>query len=226
MIVEIGAARRRLAISEPSSSRQAVRPVAKFGAEAAGDVVSGGPTPRRDRDAVSDVVSGGPTRRRDRDAVVHCLFRAQYRPLVRLAKLMVQDDDRAEDLVQDAFVHLYRRWWSLRDPDRALFYLRSCVANGARDALRARRAAWRLPPEVAASAPSAEVSAIRHEQEEDVLRGLAGLAARQRQVLVLRYYLDLREAEIAETLRISPGAVKVHATRGIDNLASYLQARQ
>lgn len=153
----------------------------------------------------------------DREQAVSALFATHWDRLVRLAALLVDDRQTAEEVVQDAFAATYERWGQLRDTTAVLGYLQRCVVNGSRSRLRrrgvARRGARALSVVPARSAAEeaesrAEVQAVR--------RALARLPKRQRQVLVLRYYLDLREAEIAEVLSISPGSVKAYASRGLD----------
>lgn len=157
------------------------------------------------------------------------LYRSHYAELVRLAALLVDDRGVAEEVVQDAFVSVARRRERapLDDAQAVPAYLRSAVLNGARSALR-RRAVRRRhlrsvepPPD----APSADVAALAHEETRRVLTALRRLPGRQREVLVLRYYADLSEAEIAETLGISPGSVKTHAHRGLASLSETLEAR-
>lgn len=160
------------------------------------------------------------------DAVA-ALFLVHYRRLVGLAALLVNDRESAEDVVQDAFTSLYRRWWHLRDTDAAVAYLNRAVVNGGRDRLRHRRRAsaslLRLAPRSEAL-PSAELDAVEHDQADRLWRAVTALPARQRQVLVLRYYLDQSEAEISELLDVSRGSVKRHASRGLATLARCLEA--
>lgn len=160
----------------------------------------------------------------DADAAVTALFRAHYAALVRLAVLLVDDDGSAEDLVQDAFARLHRRWRGLRDEDAAYAYLRTTVVNGSRSRLRRLRTARRYVPPAAVDDPSPEGGAIVREEHEAVRRALATLPPRQREVLVLRYYADLGEADIAAALGIARGSVKSHASRGLDNLTRTLEA--
>lgn len=159
----------------------------------------------------------------DRDEALSGLFAAHYDGLLRLAVLLV-DPATAEDVVQDAFARLYAHWRRLRDPDKALPYLRSAVLNGARSRLRRAGTAARydLPPE--SRAASAEDTALGRADADEMLAALDRLPRRQREVLVLRYYLDLTEAAIADTLGISPGSVKQHASRGIAALSRSLEA--
>lgn len=159
-----------------------------------------------------------------RDEAVTVLFHAHWSSLVRLSRLLVDDMETAEDVVQDAFAQLHRRWGALRDPDRALFYLRAAVANGSRNQLRGRRVRrLHVAPDLSVSA-SAESVALDREEHRAVLAHLRGLPWRQRQVLVLRYFVDLSEAQIAETLGISAGAVKSHASRGVAALGRLMEA--
>jgi RNA polymerase sigma-70 factor (sigma-E family) len=161
---------------------------------------------------------------RDRDDAVTALFAAHHARLVGLARLLVDDLATAEDVVQDAFTSLYRRWPWVRDPAAAFNYLQTSVANGARSTLRRRRTARQValgPPPVV---PSAEATAVSNDDNRRLLAALRQLPNRQRQVVVLRYYLDQTEAEIAETLSISRGSVKQHAARAINALTSQLEA--
>jgi len=170
--------------------------------------------------------SDGLVRRPDRSEVVSDLFRAHYRRLVGLAALLVDDRPTAEDVVQDAFMGLYRRWPHLRDHQAALTYLNRAVANGGRDRLRRGRTAparlRRMTP-VSEELASAESAAVAGDEAARLWQGICGLPYRQRQVLVLRYYLDQSEAEIAQTLEVSPGSVKKHASRALAALARSLE---
>jgi len=170
--------------------------------------------------AVVSTAAGAGARPASADEAIASLYAAQWRPLVRLTWLLVHDDGLAEDIVQDAFVATHRHWDRLRDPDRATAYLRRAVVNGARSALRhrgveERYAATRSAP-VLAAVP--EDLATLRARTDDVMGVLAGLPARQREVLTLRYYLDLSEAEIAAVLGIARGSVKAHASRGLATL--------
>jgi RNA polymerase sigma-70 factor (sigma-E family) len=165
--------------------------------------------------------------RGSRSEVVSRLFVAHHRRLVGLAALLVDDHETAEDLVQDAFVSLHRRWALLRDPDAALTYLNRAVVNGARDRLRhrrRRRAAPQRAMPVAEPLVSAEHAAFVHDEQQRLWGAVIALPVRQRQVLVLRYYLNQSESEIAETLGVSAGSVKTHASRGLAALARSWEA--
>jgi RNA polymerase sigma-70 factor (sigma-E family) len=157
------------------------------------------------------------------DAAVTALYAAHWVGLVRLAWLLVRDDQLAEEVAQDAFVAVHRKWESLRDTERAAAYLRRAVVNGARSRLRHRgveeRHLARERTERAAhgsgTAASAEDHVLGRESTTAMIRALGSLPQRQREVLTMRYYLDLSEAQIADALGISAGSVKAHAHRGL-----------
>jgi len=154
---------------------------------------------------------------------VTALYRAHALGLIRLAVVMLGDRPAAEDAVQEAFCGLYRRWHGLSDPGKALSYLRSSVINGCRSALRRRRRQASLNPS-AEDAPgeSAEATALIGEEHRQVLTAIRSLPARQREALVLRFYLDLDEEEIAATMRISRGTVKSTTSRALAALGRIL----
>jgi RNA polymerase sigma-70 factor (sigma-E family) len=152
------------------------------------------------------------------------LFREHHVELVRLAALLTGDQATAEDVVQDAFEGLHRSWPGLRRPASGLAYVRSSVLNGCRAAHRraavARRHAPRLAERPVVEGPGAVTTAGDRDDLADALRLLP---RRQREVLVLRYYLDLDVAEIAATLRITPSTVRSTNTRGLAALARTLR---
>ncbi|MGW4683839.1 RNA polymerase sigma factor [Streptomyces sp. NPDC004244] len=154
------------------------------------------------------------------------LYHAHRLPMVRLAVLLVDDLATAEDVVQDAFTALYRRHGEqIAEVDNALGYLRTAVVNTARSVLRRRRTARAWTPPAAQDLPSAEEHVVLDEAHREVLAALARLTPRRRQVLVLRYWAELSEAEIAATLGISRGAVKSNASRALDALERILEGR-
>jgi RNA polymerase sigma-70 factor (sigma-E family) len=153
------------------------------------------------------------------------LYATQRLPMVRLAVLLVDDLASAEDVVQDAFTALHTRWGSLRDHHAAVGYLRISVVNAARSMLRRRRTARNYTPPSDGFEPGADDAALLAEEHREVLAAMAGLARRQREVLVLRYWSDLSEADIATTLGISRGAVKSTASRALDALEKALVQR-
>jgi RNA polymerase sigma-70 factor (sigma-E family) len=157
------------------------------------------------------------------DAVTH-LYAAHYRSLVRLAALLLHDAAVAEEVVQDSFVAMHGAWRRLADPDRALAYLRQSVVNRSRSALRHRAVVERNAPPPAPDAASAEHGALLAIEHAEVMSALSRLPQRQREVLVLRYYADLSEAEIADAIGISRGAVKSHASRAMATLRADLEA--
>ena len=159
----------------------------------------------------------------DADAAVEELYAAHYRRLVRLAVLLVRDVETAEEVVQDSFVAMHGRWRRLRDPDKGLAYLRQTVVNRSRSVLRHRAVEARHQPTPMRDAAGADESTLTAERRTQVLDALRELPERQREVLALRYYLDLSEAQIAEALGISRGAVKSHASRGAASLRHLLE---
>lgn len=146
------------------------------------------------------------------------LYRQHRMRFVRLAILLVDDPATAEDVVQEAFAGLHRHWSGLRDAAAALAYLRTAVVNGSRSVLRRRKTAREYTPPHSVNARSAESLAMLTAEHQAVVRALAQLPDRQREVLVLRYYGGLSEAEIAEATGISRGTVKSTASRGLDAL--------
>jgi RNA polymerase sigma-70 factor (sigma-E family) len=152
------------------------------------------------------------------------LFRDHHLELVRLALVMVQDLATAEDVVQDAFERLHRGWPSLREPENSLGYVRSTVLNGCRTVHRraavARKHAPRLAEPVDWAGPDGASAAA---DRGEMVAALRRLPRRQREVLVLRFYLDLDTDEIASTLRISPATVRSNTARGLAKLARVLQ---
>jgi len=156
------------------------------------------------------------------DEVVTVMYQAHYAMLVRLAALLVGDFATAEDVVQDSFIAMHRTWWRLRDTSKALSYLRSAVINRSRSALRHRVVADRHLPLLAPQLPSAEDSALARMERSSVPAAVRALPIRQREVVVLRYYADLSETQIAAAMGISKGAVKTHAARARHSLRALL----
>jgi len=154
------------------------------------------------------------------DVAVSELFRSHYWSMVRLARQFVDDQETAEDVAQEAFLALHRGWDRLHDPGTALTYVRSCVLNQARSRVRriqVRRKHDRA--ELEQHLPGAETALLESEETDRMTRALHRLPRRQREVLVLRYWGELDEAEIARTLGIGRGSVKTHASRGLRALA-------
>ena len=157
------------------------------------------------------------------DRAVTELYSEHYRALVRLAAMLVRDTQTAEEVVQDAFVAMHDGWQRLRDNEKALAYLRQAVVNRSRSVLRHRTVVdknlQKAPPDM----PSAEHGALVLLERHAVVAALRGLPERQREAIVLRYYADLSEAEIAASMGISRGAVKSHTSRGMTALRAALE---
>ena len=160
-----------------------------------------------------------------RDAVTD-VYQAHAVGLIRLAVVMLGDRPVAEEVVQEAFCGLYLHWDRLADPSKALGYVRSAVLNGCRSALR-RRARWQRRPLAGPSfletAESVESSVLASEEHRAVLAALRRLPDRQREALVLRFYLELGEAEIAESMGVTPGTVKSTTSRALAALGRLLK---
>jgi RNA polymerase sigma-70 factor (sigma-E family) len=156
---------------------------------------------------------------------VTALYEAHALGLIKLGVVMLGDRAAAEDVVQEAFCGLYRRWHALSDPGNAPSYLRSSVINGCRSALR-RRVRRLTGPAGDRPEESAESAVLISEEHRQVLAAVRALPARQREALVLRYYLDLDEAEIARSMRISRGTVKSTTSRALTALGRILGEEQ
>jgi RNA polymerase sigma-70 factor (sigma-E family) len=155
------------------------------------------------------------------------LYVSERPRLLRLAAMLVGDRATAEDVVHDAFASVQRRWNTLDDPTAAAAYLSACVANGARSVLRHRRVTLRRirvgEPD---SGPAADAALMLAEEHRAVVAAVRRLPRRQQQVLVLRYWAGLSEAQIAEAMKISAGAVKSSAARGLMKVKLRLEAEQ
>lgn len=149
------------------------------------------------------------------------LYDEHYRSLVRLASFSVDDRETAEEVVQDAFVKLVAGNYDV-EPGKELGYLRSMVLNGARSALRKRQVRRAHTPEAPGLVVAAEEAGVASTEHDAMIAALRELPEKQASVLVLRYYLDLSEAEIALTLDIARGSVKSHAHRGLKRLGAVL----
>ena len=152
------------------------------------------------------------------------LYQEHYRQLLRIAALLVDDRASAEDIVQDAFVRVFDSRTRLRDPDKALAFLRQAVLNRARSIMRRRMVAKKYQPRLA----TRDVQPDDSVQEVDravLAELLEQLPRRQREAVVLRYYADLSEARTAELMKVSPGAVKSYCSRGVARLSELLRER-
>jgi RNA polymerase sigma-70 factor (sigma-E family) len=155
---------------------------------------------------------------------VTTLYEESAVSLIRLAYVMLSDRQAAEDVVQEAFCNLYRRWSDLADSDKARQYVRSSVLNGCRSVLRRRavrnrRVLYELP------APSAEAAVLGGEEQAEVIRAVDGLPRRQREVLVLRFYSDLTDEEIAELMGVRLSTVRSTTHRALESLGRTLKER-
>nr|WP_255480965.1 sigma-70 family RNA polymerase sigma factor [Quadrisphaera sp. RL12-1S] len=142
------------------------------------------------------------------------LFAERWTVMVRLAVLLVDDQESAEDVVADAFTSLAGNWHRI-DPDRAVGYLHRSVVNGARSALRRRRTARAWSPPALRHGPSAEDVALLNTQHRELIEALSTLPPRQREALVLRYWSHLDEAATAEAMGVSRGTVKSTTSRAL-----------
>jgi len=155
------------------------------------------------------------------------LYHSRRLNLVRLAIFLVDDLHTAEDVVQDAFAAVYRRHGAdLSDLDTAGAYLHTAVVNAARSVLRRRQTARAYVPPEPGYGPPAEEHVLLAEEHRQVIDALQRLTARQREVLVLRYWSDLSEVQIAETLGLSRGTVKSTASRALDALEKMLEGQR
>src|ERR1700729_915914 len=137
------------------------------------------------------------------DLAITQMYHAEYRSLVRMAAMLVGDTGTAEEVVQEAFIAMHAAWRRLRDSDKALHYLRRSVVNRSRSVLRHRVVVDRHMPAREPDMPSAEQGAIALIERSAVIAALRTLPTRQREALVLKFYLDLPEQEVAATMGIS-----------------------
>jgi RNA polymerase sigma-70 factor (sigma-E family) len=160
-----------------------------------------------------------------RDALVGFdeLYQEQWWPMLRLATGLVDQRAVAEDVVQDAFAALCRKWNSIRDPRAAVGYLRTSVVNGSRNVLRRRIVARRYLPVIGEdTVEGADSSTVLTAEHQLVRAAFAKLSDRQREVLTLRYLLELSDAEIAEATGLSPGGVRSTSSRALAALRTSL----
>lgn len=157
----------------------------------------------------------------DPELHVTALYHAQALSLIRMAHIMLGSRVAAEDVVQDAFLGLYRRWDHLADQEKALGYLRSSVLNGCRSALRAAGKPRSLP--VSAPDVSAELAVLASERSQEIIAALRALPDRQREVLVLRYYLGIDDDQLARDLRMNRSTIRSTRRRGLAALKRALK---
>ncbi|MFD6226944.1 SigE family RNA polymerase sigma factor [Streptomyces sp. NPDC060232] len=169
---------------------------------------------------VADVVAG--------TTVDHltATYQAHYRSLLGLAALLLDDTASCEDVVQEAFIRVHSARNRVRDREKTLAYLRQTVVNLSRSALRRRILGLKLLSKPMPDMASAEEGAYDQLERDDLIKAMRGLQRRQREVLVLRYFADMTESQVAETLGISLGSVKAYGSRGIAALRVAMEAAQ
>ncbi|TDU76924.1 MULTISPECIES: SigE family RNA polymerase sigma factor [unclassified Streptomyces] len=153
-------------------------------------------------------------------------YQAHYRSLLGLAALLLDDTASCEDVVQEAFIRVHSARNRVRDRDKTLAYLRQTVVNLSRSALRRRILGLKLLSKPMPDMASAEEGAYDQLERDDLIKAMRGLQRRQREVLVLRYFADMTEAQVAETLGVSLGSVKAYGSRGIAALRVAMEAAQ
>ncbi|MFJ4688909.1 RNA polymerase sigma factor [Streptomyces sp. NPDC088789] len=164
----------------------------------------------------------------EREAALARLFDVHYSSMLRLAVLLGADDP--ENVVAEAYYQIYRKWRRLRDVEAAEAYLRSTVCNLTRMRIRHLQVARKhvenppVPPD--GSVASAESTALLRDDQRVLIDALQQLPSRQREALVLRHWLGLKESEIAAVMGISSGSVKTHTARGIAALTRAMEARR
>ncbi|RBM19626.1 SigE family RNA polymerase sigma factor [Streptomyces sp. PT12] len=151
-------------------------------------------------------------------------YRAHYRSLLGLAALLLDDTASCEDVVQEAFIRVHSARNRVRDQEKTLAYLRQTVVNLSRSTLRRRILGLKLLSKPLPDMASAEEGAYEQLERADLIKAMRGLQRRQREVLVLRYFVDMTEAEVAKTLGISAGSVKAYGSRGIAALRVAMEA--
>jgi RNA polymerase sigma factor (sigma-70 family) len=174
----------------------------------------------------------------DAEHAVIAIYSTHYRSLVRLAALLVGDVGIAEDIVRQSFIAMHADWRRLRDSNKAIPYLRRCVVDRSRSVLSrqlAERTAHQGPavgegecgarpgrseagPEVARAEPDAPPQS----EQSALMSALRTLPCSQREALVLRFYLDLTEGQIAAVMGVSRGAVRAHLSKATVALRAVL----
>jgi len=208
-------------------TRESARPAAVHSVGmTAGELGASGPRPPRGAGALSADAALGPVpadAQSDADQAITAIYGTEYRSLVRLAAALVGDVGIAEEVVQDSFVAMYGAWSRLRDRDKALAYLHRRVISRSRSALRQGMVADGNAPKLKPGImPGAQQSAITQPERSAVISAMRTLSPRQREALMLRFYLDLSERQAASAMSISPGAANCHTARAKAALLSLL----
>ncbi|MFE9122232.1 SigE family RNA polymerase sigma factor [Streptomyces sp. NPDC007172] len=212
----------------PARGGMAVRPRRRIGAPGGMPVIAPMPATRpapvpsqtaSSRESADEVMATGTT-------VDHLTetYRAHYRSLLGLAALLLDDTASCEDVVQEAFIRVHSARSRVREPEKTLAYLRQTVVNLSRSALRRRILGLKLLSKPMPDMASAEEGAYDQLERDALIKAMRGLQRRQREVLVLRYFADMTEAQVAETLGISLGSVKAYGSRGIAALRIAMEA--
>ncbi|MFG2002068.1 RNA polymerase sigma factor [Spirillospora sp. NPDC048911] len=152
-------------------------------------------------------------------SVLTSLYREHQVGLIRMAVLLVGDEATAEDVVQDVFLRMQDKAPKLDDEKKLLAYVRAAVLNGCRMTLRRRKRMWQRTEPHQPPVWSAESAAILSEDRREVMQALARLPRRQREALVLRFYLELSDDEVSQAMGIRPGTVRSTMTRALAALA-------
>jgi RNA polymerase sigma-70 factor (sigma-E family) len=142
--------------------------------------------------------------------------------LLRFAYVLTGDRYLAEDLVQEVLARIHRRWQRMAHVEQPDAYLRTAIVRQFLS-WRRRRASGETPTDRLPERRSTPDTAVRHAARDEMWRLLASLPRKQRVVLVLRFYEDLPDPEIAEVLGCRPTTVRVHASRGLARLRQLLQ---
>jgi len=168
--------------------------------------------------------SDAPSRAEDAAVAVGALYQTMAVGLIRLAYVILGDRQAAEDVVQDAFCNVFQRWDHLSHVQGAEYYVRVAVLNACRSALRrrvirSRRVLYELP------APSVEAAVLGSEERDELISAVDKLPRRQRETLILSYYLDLPDGEIATLMGVGMSSVRSARHRALETLARNLKER-
>lgn len=184
-----------------------------------------------DPPAVIDVGAGEPSPTaiepdEESPTKLETLYQRYFLELGRIAFLLTRDLQEAEDIVSDVFLRVAEKY-NVQDLEDPLAFLRAAVVNRSRSVLRHRVVQDKAAPKLLQLDPGDNTSeaAINNADIGLVMRALRQLPIRQREAVVLRYYVDLNERETAETMGIKTGSVKSHAARGIATLRRVLGPR-
>lgn len=214
----------------PSRLRSATRPGRGFPVIAPVPASNTGQAhaPTEDADGLTDASMTDRAAAAEGTTVDHLTetYQTHYRSLLGLAALLLDDTASCEDVVQEAFIRVHSARRRVREPEKTLAYLRQTVVNLSRSTLRRRILGMKLLSKPMPDMASAEEGAYDQLERADLIQAMRGLQRRQREVLVLRYFAELSEAEVAESLGISTGSVKAYGSRGLAALRVAMGATQ